>query len=619
MAAGGTQSELELKASLGDVLDCSTPPPAGLDDVARLGGDARLDAALIRRILIDGKLGSPPAVQNGRARRRLLSTRRPAVHPAEAEPTITVDPKGIQIRGARIYGELNLDGLPSDTKIGVRLTKCLLEHPLTLCDGGLPWLELDSCVLPAIVADRAQIGMMAVRGCRLIGMCPRERLSLNRAHVSGDLLLDGTCVVRLTRQSAGPGPATVDLQGAKVDGRLSLERTIVGCYPTRTCRPTSALGEVPSNLGVDGAGAAVCLSGATVAGPLVLCGAALSSSSGPALLADHLTVTGDAFLDTSGDRHFSATGAGKRGAVCLIGASIAGQLSLNGARLTNKTGPALLADLLSVKGPTLLEDRFYADGSVSLWGAALTGRLSMKDATIETAAAADEKEPGSAAAVWLSSATLSSSLIVRGATLTSDHGPALMADYMTVKNDAFLCEDKDSHFKATGACALGTVCLAGASITGQLSLCGSTLKNTLAPIDHHAPALLVDEANIQGDVLIDEAFSASAETGFVAVSMINTTIGKRLRCRLEQIEGRPCLDLRELTVTTFTLNLGGLNLDEKLPPEHPLLRLDGLKYTQMPTLTHAGDPPDELSASAKRKRWKALLKQAEWAPQPYEG
>ncbi|HUA47876.1 MAG TPA: hypothetical protein VMA77_21745, partial [Solirubrobacteraceae bacterium] len=566
MAAGGTQSQLELKASLGQVLDCSTPPPAELDDVAGLGDEARLDAALIRRMLIEGKLGSPPAVHNGRARRSLLSTRRPATHPAEAESSITVDPQGIQIRGARIYGELNLDGLPSDTKIGLRLTKCLLEHPVTLCDGGLPWLELDTCVLPAIVADRAQIGMMTVTGCRFVGACPRERLSLNRAHVAGDLLLDRTCVLALPPSGAAPGQATIDLQGVKIDGRLSLEKTIVGCHPTRSFRPALTPGEVPSDIGVDAAGAAVCLSGATVAGPLVFRGASLNSASGPALLADHLTVTGDAFLDTSGDRHFSATGAGKGGAVCLIGATIAGQLSLEGARLTNTTGPALLADLLSVKGPTLLEDGFHANGSVSFWGATLTGRLSMKDSTIETTAVAEENEPGAAAAVWLSGATLTSSLVVRGATLTSEHGPALMADYLTVKNDAFLCEDEHSNFNATGACALGTVCLAGANITGQLSLCGSTLTNRLVPDDHHAPdhrhapALLVDEASIQGDVLIDKTFTASTETEVAAVSMVNTTIGKQLCCSLQGIGGRPRLDLRELTVTTFTLNLGGLNL-----------------------------------------------------------
>ncbi|MBV9195851.1 MAG: hypothetical protein JO168_17070 [Solirubrobacterales bacterium] len=177
---------------------------------------------------------------------------------ASDEGSIKVDPKGIRIRGAWICEELNLDGLPSDTKIGLRLTKCRLDRPLRLCDGGLPWLELDTCVLPAIVADRAQVGNVTVRGCRVDGDCQRERLSLTRAHLTGDLALDNTRFHAVPQRSGGQHPeplATVQLLGVRLDGRLSMRGAMVRSSPDR------------------GAGAAVCLLGATVAGSLELSGA----------------------------------------------------------------------------------------------------------------------------------------------------------------------------------------------------------------------------------------------------------------------------------------------------------------------------------------------------------
>ncbi len=607
MAVGGKQPTLEGQISLGEPFDCSTTLPGDIDDVASLGDGAKLDASQIRRILVGGKIGLPPESSNGHAQSGAMPPHHRWGRRAESEPAVTVDPRGIWIRGARISGELNLKGLPSDTKIGLRLTLCLLEQPLTLSDGGLPWLELNTCVLPAIVADRAQLGMMAVQGCRLISDCPRERVSLNRAHVTGDLLLDHTCVHAAPWRPTEKAPNTMDLSGAKIDGQLSMEGITVRSDP----------GPQPADWRGSESAAAVCLSGATIAGSLVLRGAQLTSTSGAALLADHITVSGDALLDGSGGTPVSATGAGKDGAVYLVGASVTGRLSLSGARLTNETGPALFADLLSVKGPTLLDVGFEADGAVRLWGATLTGDLSMVGATVETKAPANEHEPGLAAAVWLSGATLSSRLLLRGATLRSREGPALMANYLTVNSDAFACEKGNSQFRATGAGELGTVCLAAANIKGQLALRGSQLANTAPAKGNRAPALLIDEANIEGDVLIDEGFTATTQAESTAVSLINATIGKRLDCTLQRSEERPPLDFRELTVGTFTLNIDALS-DERQPRNAKLLRLDGLKYTEMPTLTRASVGGLDCSSPATRRTWISLLGRAEYAPQPYQ-
>jgi len=242
----------------------------------------------------------------------------------------------------------------------------------------------------------------------------------------------------------------------------------------------------------------------------------VTSASGAALVADHITVSGDARLDSRGHQPFCATGTGETGAVRLVGASVTGHLSLTGAELTNHAGPAVFADLLSVKGATYLDGRLHATRGLRLWGAMLTGQLSMEGAKIETHVLADHQEPGSAAAVWLSSATIGR-LVLRGATLSSDTGSALIGDYLTVRGDAFVWEPRDSNFPARGASELGTLCLPGAHVAGQLTLRGSELTNSSSK-DEPGPALLLDEAEIQGDVLIDEAFTAIAPSSSAAVS-----------------------------------------------------------------------------------------------------
>ena len=134
---------------------------------------------------------------------------------------------------------------------------------------------------------------------------------------------------------------------------------------------------------------AVCLAGASVTGQLSLRGTTLVNESGPALLADLITIGDGARLD----QDFSAEGEGEAGAVRLTEATISGDLLLNGARLTNHTGPALLADGLTVHSDLVLEAdaasgrRFEAAGAGSrgtilVRGATVSGRLSLDGAHV---------------------------------------------------------------------------------------------------------------------------------------------------------------------------------------------------------------------------------------------
>ena len=77
---------------------------------------------------------------------------------------------------------------------------------------------------------------------------------------------------------------------------------------------------------------------------------ALVNSIGPALTADRVRVGGSALLD----RGFLAQGERPDGVVRLARAEIGGDLLMTGARLASGTGPALVADGLTVHGDLML-------------------------------------------------------------------------------------------------------------------------------------------------------------------------------------------------------------------------------------------------------------------------
>ena len=105
-------------------------------------------------------------------------------------------------------------------------------------------------------------------------------------------------------------------------------------------------------------------------------GAQLRSESGPALNADSLHVDQDMYMRG----RFTATGAGKAGAVRLSGARIGGSLECDEAQLRNDSGPALYADRLQVDQSMFLRDGFTAignggNGTLYLVGAQISGHL----------------------------------------------------------------------------------------------------------------------------------------------------------------------------------------------------------------------------------------------------
>lgn len=421
-------------------------------------------------------------------------------HSAAAEPDpIAADPNALRIHGAWIHGELDLANLPSDSKLGLELKACLIDSPLKLCDAGLPRLHLENCVVPAVIANRAQLGIMTVRGCSFEGPWPRERLALDRVHVINDLLLLADTQIDSPTGSEGlvegVAPATVRLTGANIGGQLSIDHT------TRISCTTAGDPELR------GIAAALWMSGATVGGPLRLSGM-LTSAQGPAVLAENLTVNGDALLGEGSAKRAWATGAGERGALCLRGATVTGKLSLSGSKVANASGPAIVANLATIKGGAYLDGGFEAEGSVWLPGATVTGGLSLEGATV-TSAAARSGENATSAAVWLTGATVTGTLVMRGAKLTSHAGPALLANYLTVNGDALLCRDADRPFAAKGAGPLGRVSLAGTTITGTLRMAGALLTDPDDSCQNRDPALVAELLIVKAGAFLDREFCAA--------------------------------------------------------------------------------------------------------------
>jgi hypothetical protein len=130
---------------------------------------------------------------------------------------------------------------------------------------------------------------------------------------------------------------------------------------------------------------AVWLLGTHIGGQLDCSGAIVRNSSGPALRAGPVQVTGRIFLCAG----FTAHGTGNLGAVHLGGARIGGQLDCSGATICNPSGPALAVNDLQTGGSVLLRDGFTADGNsergvVRLVGTHINGQLDCSDAIVHS-------------------------------------------------------------------------------------------------------------------------------------------------------------------------------------------------------------------------------------------
>ncbi|PSL51524.1 hypothetical protein B0I31_12054 [Saccharothrix carnea] len=164
-------------------------------------------------------------------------------------------PHGIRVRYARIIGStpkgapdpsFEFNGLK--TPVGLKLERCVLNHPILAHDAHFPWLHLDSCRIPYFQADRIRVdGSVYMRGLtttrsneqgavRLLGAYIGRNLELDRANIRNTfgpafhaegIQVDRSLRFRAARIYSDHNTGAIQLVNAHVHGDLWLDGTSV--------------------------------------------------------------------------------------------------------------------------------------------------------------------------------------------------------------------------------------------------------------------------------------------------------------------------------------------------------------------------------------------------------
>jgi hypothetical protein len=459
-----------------------------------------------------------------------------------------VSAKGVQLRGIRIIGHLDLEA--SELRCPLRLVSCYLDgEPPALGFAKVPLMELNNCYLAGLAAESLVVSTdMNLNGSTFDGP-----ICLQGSDIAGQLNLGGA-----TLKGADQDGDSLVADGLKVGGDLIL------------------------NNGFTAEGA-VLLLGANIAGQLNFCGATLNGTEkdGSALVADTISIGGDAFLSQG----FSVAGAirlpaanivskldfsdaqliGKdndgyaligfrmrvgtdvlldrmhtaKGAIKLQGADITGQLSCRGAQLNGKDveGNTLIADSMKVGGRLIIDDGFEAAGAIRFPGASVTGRFRCQHAELNgkdkhgNALLADGMNVGggvilgdvrvSSGGIRLVGAEIAGDLQCDRLRLESatDDGYAFIADSVRVSDGLML------YGLQTAA---GGIRLPGANIAGRLRFGGGDLKGT----DKGRRAVLMDGIRVGGGAWVGGIRMTDG-----AFRIVGAEISGDLRCEGVRLKG----------------------------------------------------------------------------------
>jgi hypothetical protein len=333
----------------------------------------------------------------------------------------------VQEEGVRVVGQLDL----SDSKLThpLVLRNCYVEEEIVLRRAEVPSVDLRGSHLWGL--DAAQLRTrddVDLSGARTTG----RPVSLGHARLGGSLRLNGA---RLS-----------NLNGCALDAMgVVVEQSLLGR------RGFGAVGEVV-------------LSGAHVKGTLNLSGARLFNPGRVALDAIRIRV----------DQGLSCPGVVTTGQVVLVGGQIGGDLVFDGARLGNSTGDALTADDLTVTGSAYFRSGFQARGAVWLVAAHVGGAVSFAHAHLGELRAnhlrvGQRLDCGRLTAtgeLMLENAQVKGDFNLMDARLANRGGDALFANNIAVAGAMF----------ANGVAATGRLSLASAHVGGNLSLSRAHLR-----------------------------------------------------------------------------------------------------------------------------------------------
>ncbi|MET8851487.1 hypothetical protein [Amycolatopsis sp. NPDC004625] len=446
------------------VLTDLTAPEQELLDCARRGVTAQVSELPVHLVVVAG-----PEVR-GRFIRELLLGRHGEL-----------DPRGVRLVGARISGDLDLSHVKAVS--GLYLTRCTLEGRFRAADAHIENLTCTECRIDHLHADRIRIaGVLNLARTKAVSNGAYSPLRLYDARIGA---LD--CTDLEVRSDSGAGVVADRLH---VDGNFLLRRVHIRS--------------------VDGVGA-LRLPNARIGGQLVGMDAHVINSRGPAVQAGGMHVGGDLFLTNA-----RITGTSDGGAVSLPAVEVGDQINLAGTVIGNGSGPAVIADNIHVgKNLVLRTARIAGTGAAAAFrisGAHVRGQLQGHDLTVTNnsgpAIMADGMSVGKE--LYLSNARLTGAhirgtlrllaasiggqFIADNAWIVNKSGPGLNADGIKVGNDFFL---NDTRISGDGP--LGAVRLLNARLDSQLD--GTDLQIT----NNSGPGIGADRLTVGGNFSLEGA------------------------------------------------------------------------------------------------------------------
>lgn len=485
------------------------------------------------------KEADDPANADNWGNDRTLQADRIAWLCTDREASKLVTYRGIQVKGARLDGELDL--LFATIAFPLYFENSAFSEQLDLQRAKAIALYLVGTHTRAVNAEGASFhgdvflrnGFKAEGGLRLLG-----------ATIGGDL----DCSRGVFRNKGGQA---LNADGLKVDGDVILRNAFR-------------------------AKGAVRLLGATIGGNLDCDGGEFTNVDGEALSADGVKVDGGVFL---------RNGFRAEGEVRLLGATIGGSLECDGGEFSNANGKALSADGLKVHGSVFLRNGFRAEGEVRLPIATIGGDLACSNAQFTNAGnhalTADRvKVDGGVflsngfraeGEVRLLGAAIGGNLECHGSEFSNANAQVLNADGVKVDGSVSL----NNGFRAEG----------------EVRFLGATIGSNLDCDDGHfrnegRRALNADGLKVEGNVFLGEGFECVGEIDFT-------------RARLGSLVFRPAVEPREATLDLRSATIGTFWDDPASWPAPGNLFLHGLTYGEL--FHKASTDPEQRLAWLRRQ------------------
>ncbi|BBH64236.1 hypothetical protein ACTI_09210 [Actinoplanes sp. OR16] len=364
--------------------------------------------------------------------------------------------------------------------------------------------------------------------------CPLEILACEFATRTGPLMLDGVSFPYLVLQQCNvPG---LGAAGARIRGDLNL-RGLISRKP-------------------------VILTGADVAGNLILQDADLGTAGDGALIAENLSV---------GRNLLANGGFTTNGEINLLNAAIRAQANFDGAYLYNPGSMTILAEGLKVSGSIFMRSGFTAEGKLLLHHADIGSNLVLDSASLSNPGSdaidlSHATIAGNIQAVAgfevdgtfrLQEATIKGSLVLHGARLKAgSDGVALAGDRLHVSG---------SFFARAKLSAEGSIRLRDARIGAELAFDSARLANPGAialdaqrltlegSLFFRADAAVAGQINlahstVAGAVIFNQAKLESP--GNVVLNLNHATLKSSLVLNPALLDGY--IDLTGVTTTEFT-------------------------------------------------------------------